>query len=162
MLKNDFTPGDDISHLGFKDGTFIYQPYSSHGAPDFVIFVNNTYIMMELKSAKGENIQWNTHVPQKNWIYVFTSKSHKKTTYFLGQEIVPDEMRPHLEELIALEKHHKEIMKQIWLKLPGNKFKFWNYNRPMYMADLKLFTDGETLDREVKVNDFINNILNGK
>lgn len=124
----DSTPGDNISEMGYKNGTYVYQPFSTHGAPDFIIFINDTFLIVELKSGKKDLILWNTHIPQKNWIYIFSQKNIQKTTYFLGQEIVPDNFRPQLEEI---EKLLKDTRKQIKLiaDTPENKHGVLDYGR---------------------------------
>ena len=165
-LRSDMSPGDDISYMEFDNDTFVYQPYGSHNAPDFLLFVNNTYLMIELKSSKSDGITWNTHLPRKNWIYIFSVSGKKinKTTYFLGQELISDIFRKEIEEKyeICYKRIKKELNDEVFGS-PNNIFGFSDYLRPMFQCDEKFFNnESKQKNREKNVSTFVKNIFREK
>jgi len=156
-LLKKMSPGDNVSHMGFENGTYIHQPFNTRAAPDFVVFVNDTFLFIEMKSSKDESLQWNTHEPQRNWIYIFSSKNLHQTTYFLGQGIISDELRPQWERARKRTKELKKEIKELYAGLP-----LYDYSRTMLMStdNLKLITDPLREEREKQADEFINSILN--
>lgn len=162
-LKFIMTPGDNITSLGFENNTYIYQPYGSHGSPDFIIFAEATYLMKELKSAKSEKIQWNTHTPQKNWIYIFSSMNLNDTTYFMGQDIVSEEFRIEDKKIQEEINEFRKYIREKYLNLSENTTKMFDYLRPMKVSGENFITNPLRITREYRVNEFINTIYkNGK
>lgn len=128
----DNTSGIDISIMGFENGTYIHQPYGTHAAPDFILFINDTYLMIELKSSKSDGIVWNTHTPRKNWIYLFSCEKLKDTTYFMGQNMVSDEFRQTIDH-INFEIEQLRMKTKLKCDSEDNKHGFTDYIRPMKM-----------------------------
>jgi len=89
-----YYPHDDITKLGFNNKSYTYQPNGNQSSPDFIIFIDNTFYIIEAKSSKTSNVpQFNSHLPLNNWIYIFTYLNNKNndksyTTYFMGQDII--------------------------------------------------------------------------
>lgn len=162
LLVTQYIPSDNIKILGFENNTYIYQPFGTQNSPDFIFFFNDTYIIVELKSGKTDTIIWSNHIPQKNWIYIFSLQNKKisGTTYFMGQDLISDEFREHLEKTYQekREKSKKELNDEVF-NHPSNIWEFNDYVRPMLVCNTKYFRNIELRkEREKNVSTFIKNI----
>lgn len=140
-----------------KDGLyFIFQPLGSQNPPDFILVANGVVLFLECKSSSGDKITWNTSLPKKDYIYLFTSKTHDTSTVFLGQHYVNEEITTIFNEMAALNKKNVEAANAKLKSLKSNTHGFSYYERPMYQqagGSLKTAVIGhnerETYEREV-------------
>lgn len=91
---------NDGDHSMLKNNTFIGQPCGTHDSPDFIVKTNNKVYFIECKSAKGDKPMYNGGFPKENYIYVFTSEKYNSTTVYLGQDIIPNEMREIMNKFL--------------------------------------------------------------
>ena len=66
---------------------FIYQPFSKQKSPDFIICINGYILWLECKSGEsGNNLKWNSGHPNKDVLYLYSSKSLKQSALIFGQQ----------------------------------------------------------------------------
>jgi len=83
------------------DDTFIAQPCGTHASPDFIVKTGGKLYFIECKSAKGGTPMYNSGVPKAQYIYVFCSEKHNKTTIYWGADVLPAEQERLIREHIA-------------------------------------------------------------
>ncbi len=91
-LKNPFS--NLTSH-------FLYQPFGSQNYPDFLVFIFDYVVGIEIKFSKNDkgekNLQtsrpmWNSNLPKPNAIYVY-GVANANITFFKGSDILSYETR---------------------------------------------------------------------
>jgi len=106
----------DPSNCTMANGTFLDQPFGDNGSPDFLVKINDDFILpIEAKSTKtANNPKYNNTIPKKNYLYVFCNQSKigvlgklgdipkGETTIYLGYDILTD-----LQRILLLE-HSKQ------------------------------------------------------
>jgi len=86
------------SKCDMEDNTFISQPCGTHDSPDFIAKVNGRVYFIECKSSKQPQPTFNSGLPKKGYIYIFSSAKTNSTTFFRGEDIVTDKQRKVIEE----------------------------------------------------------------
>lgn len=80
---------------------FLYQPFGSQNYPDFLVFIFDYVVGIEIKFSKNDkgekNIQtsrpmWNSNLPKPNAIYVY-GVANANITFFKGSDILSYETR---------------------------------------------------------------------
>ena len=118
---------------------FIFQPYGSQQFPDFIVFIEEYIIPIEIKFSKNEkgkinlNIakpMWNSNIPKPNSIYIY-GISNEIVTFFMGSDILDSNTRKHLLDFFEdMEKGEDDLNKKIeGLK---NNFGIYPYIRKAY------------------------------
>ena len=87
-------------------GTFVSQPFGTHGSPDFFIkAADDTIIPLEAKSsATASHPTYNSGGVNPDYYYVFCSKKTNTTTLFRGCDIITQQQQKLISEYIAEEK----------------------------------------------------------
>ncbi|GAA7525521.1 hypothetical protein MMM114_01480 [Helicobacter pylori] len=80
---------------------FLYQPFGSQNYPDFLVFICDYVVGIEIKFSKNDkgekNLQtsrpmWNSNLPKPNAIYVY-GVANANITFFKGSDILSYETR---------------------------------------------------------------------
>ena len=92
---------------------YIYQPNGTQASPDFrVQLVSGRTVDIECKSSKQTYPTYNSGLPKKGVVYIFSSKKYNETTVFFADDIVSDKKRTKLsnlvEELNTVLKSHQQ------------------------------------------------------
>jgi hypothetical protein len=117
---------------------FMHQPCGSQDSPDFMIIEDNVILFLECKSGEDGKIMWNGGLPQKEYVYIYSSPLLKnmigrESTLFLGGDIISDEIRNKLEA------HHRKQLNASNQTInsdlnvdPENHQRWGYYDRAMY------------------------------
>ena len=141
ILKNPDNMNKKVPELDGKF-LFVYQPFGTQKAPDFIICVDGFILWVEAKSTTSV-FQWNSNYPRKGMLYVFTHKKKDKTTLFVGDD--------HLYNLTSVdfateyENYRKEVQEAS--NISSSKIcngLFTPYNRPMLVKDPVKYTIDST------------------
>jgi len=154
-MKNNF----DFSDLLVpSDGKFVYNriivenPNSTQRWPDSLVIFNGIGLPIEIKSTKTDRIVWNGGLPRFDAIYIFNCWGIPRTTTFLGQDVITQEVR---KILMDAERHEKALLNKV--KTGDERWEY--YSRPMYLGNEKYFKSELTVtQREERVKDFIINL----
>ncbi|WP_367693862.1 restriction endonuclease subunit S [Helicobacter pylori] len=129
-LKNPFS--NLTSH-------FLYQPFGSQNYPDFLVFIFDHVVGIEIKFSKNDkdekNLQtsrpmWNSNLPKPNAIYVY-GVANADITFFKGSDILSYETREVLLKYFdTLDKDEGNLKNA--LKDLENPFGFAPYIRKAY------------------------------
>lgn len=130
---------NQVEELLIKHGLkYVPQPNGTQNSPDFHVYYNDTsmgpgpIISLECKSAVGAKPTYNSGLPKKGVIYIFSSKKYNATTIYTADDVVSDEMREAYDDLIdALDKNVKEFQNNPVVKADKRGFNF--YMRAMYI-----------------------------
>ena len=180
-IKKDILNKDDTMLLGnslykrtlrkdFAD-FYIWQPYGSQDFPDFLVFSQNSVFAIETKFSqeKQSKPMWNSNIPKKNSLSIFSNHEFLDLTYFLGHDVISEDERTKL--LALWEQTDKEYTK--WADDFNKKIKdgeltnnygFTTYIRRAYdqgkkhnkNAILDFFKNKNRADLENNVISFIN------
>ncbi|WP_120874620.1 type II restriction endonuclease [Helicobacter pylori] len=129
-LKNPFS--NLTSH-------FLYQPFGSQNYPDFLVFIFDHVVGIEIKFSKNDkgekNLQtsrpmWNSNLPKPNAIYVY-GVANADITFFKGSDILSYETREVLLKYFDTLDKDEESLKNA-LKDLENPFGFAPYIRKAY------------------------------
>ncbi|GAA9463745.1 hypothetical protein BTM444_06640 [Helicobacter pylori] len=129
-LKNPFS--NLTSH-------FLYQPFGSQNYPDFLVFIFDYVVGIEIKFSKNDkgekNLQisrpmWNSNLPKPNAIYVY-GVANANITFFKGSDILSYETREVLLKYFDILDKDEESLKNA-LKDLENPFGFAPYIRKAY------------------------------
>ena len=74
---------------------YYYQPFGSQQYPDFLIFLEQTILTIEVKFSTKKQTKpvWNSGLPRLLGIYIFASYGLQDITFFLGADVItPDEI----------------------------------------------------------------------
>ena len=147
----------------FHNNQYIHQPCGSQNHPDFLIKINNKYILLECKSSKGNIPMFNSGGIKLNSLYIFSSQKDNRNTYFLGKDINPKIIDDYNKETKLLV--HKLIIKRNKevLQFEENIFGNCIYDRlalQQIKGDKKTinYFDEKSIQRENYVIEFINNL----
>jgi hypothetical protein len=115
-----------------KPGQFIHQPLGTQNNPDFLIQLSeNILIPFEAKSANKYTPQYNSGGIKPNYIYIFTSQKIKKTTVYLGSDIINENqiklIKEYIEKCRLLDKELNKLLKENDTNNRGVSY----YTRPM-------------------------------
>ncbi|MBU4689962.1 hypothetical protein KQ873_02850 [Mycoplasma zalophidermidis] len=123
---------------------FIYQPYGSQQFPDFLIFINDYIIPVEVKFNKNPNgdatiyntrPMWNSNVPKLNAIYIY-GIANVNTTFFIGGDILNGNVYQSFNEYWdRLNEYSNNIVEEIIMPVIAeneNNFGFWPYIRKAF------------------------------
>lgn len=123
LLREWAESGNDTelrqSTQGLPIGSYILQPAGSQGFPDILIKdFNDRFVAIECKSSEDATCpMWNDNLPKSNIIYVFTSEKVNKTTIFLGQDVITEELKQSqlamIDELKQVVEKYKAINEQL-------------------------------------------------
>ena len=164
VLKNE------LADKGAKyTNIFVHQPYGSQQFPDFIIFTEKNIICMESKysTKKGVKPVWNSNLPKSNTIYIFGSYGKRDVTFFLGEDILPQNERVILNNFFSetTNKLMKDFQSELKSKFDSKEMLFehgfnvyirkaFEQNRVINVeAELDCFGKSRTLNEEsVKVH----------
>jgi hypothetical protein len=114
-------------------GTFVSQPFGTHGSPDFFIkAADDTIIPLEAKSSATASCPtYNSGGVNPDYYYVFCSKISNSTTLFRGCDIITPQQQQLITDHIAAEKLRAKALnsKLTALDTHGRGIAF--YPRPM-------------------------------
>ena len=141
---------NQVEELLIKHGLkYVAQPNGTQNSPDFHVYYkdggnsrwNSSIISLECKSAAGAKPTYNSGLPKKGVIYIFSSKKYDATTIYYADDVISDEMREVYYDLIdELAKVVKEFQNNPVVKACPRGFNF--YMRAMYtQAGKWLVTD---------------------
>lgn len=132
------------------DLILVDKPNGSQKWPDMLIIYNNIGLPIEIKSSKNDVILWNSGLPKKDTLYIFNCYGKNKTTVFLGQHAITDEVYDLLiQQSILAKKLNKKYKNSEW------SF----YVRDMFNSKQKFFHD-ENIKKKIEHEtiEFIKNI----
>ena len=110
---------------------YVAQPNGIQNSPDFHVYHKDAVISLECKSSAKAKPTYNSGLPKKGVIYIFSSKKYNETTIYYADDVVSDEMRETYDALIAdLDKVVKEFQNKLIVKRCTRGFNF--YMRAMY------------------------------
>jgi len=115
------------------DGTFIEQPFGTHNAPDFIVKVNNNFVLfLEAKSsATALHPTYNSGGVKQDLLYVFCAKKTNQTTIFKGSSVITLEQQRLIDEhIIEARKRDEELNRQLAAIDPNHRGISY-YTRPM-------------------------------
>jgi hypothetical protein len=123
---------NDPSSCPMRVGHYFYQPCGTHNKPDFVVRISESIIVpLEAKSSKGTKPQYNSGGIDPEYVYIFSSESHNKTTLYFGKDIISAEQQQIIDNLIL---DQKKLEKEANKKLRESDKTFRGvsyYTRPM-------------------------------
>jgi len=130
---------NQVEELLIKHGLkYVAQPNGIQNSPDFHVYYNGAVISLECKSAAGVKPTYNSGLPKKGVIYIFSSKKYNTTTIYYADDVVSDEMREAYDGLlVALDKVVKEFQNTPVVTECTRGFNF--YMRAMYTQAGKWF-----------------------
>lgn len=79
--------GNWLKQSGFKPNDIKYQPYGNSNPPDWIVKVNGKWIHVECKTSLESRISFNDTPPEKNTLFVFSSKKRNDTMVFYGGDV---------------------------------------------------------------------------
>lgn len=150
---------------------FIHQPFGSQQFPDFLIFTDTKIFAVESKYSKqtGSKPTWNSNLPKSSGIYIFGSHGKRDITFFIGEDILPQNERIILYEFFenttrkVMEDFQKELNEKYDAKEMSFSRGFNVYIRKAYEqnqninkeAELDYFKASERQQNELNVKKFI-------
>tara|TARA_B100001094_G_scaffold319619_1_gene364713 strand:- start:1779 stop:2411 length:633 start_codon:yes stop_codon:yes gene_type:complete len=119
---------DDVT-----EGTYISQPCGTHDSPDFIVKTGGRLYFIECKSVTKEGTPlYNSGLPKKDYIYVFSSKKYDETTVYLGRDVAGDTIAMLLEQANQEIKARCNEVTQQLRAMGENTHGLGIYARPMY------------------------------
>ena len=115
------------------DGTFIEQPFGTHNAPDFIVKVDNNFVLfMEAKSsATSLHPTYNSGGVKQDLLYVFCAKKPNQTTIFKGDSVITLEQQRLIDaHIIDARKRDEELNRKL-KDIDPNHRGISYYTRPM-------------------------------
>jgi len=115
------------------DGTFIEQPFGTHNAPDFIVKVNNNFVLfLEAKSsATALHPTYNSGGVKQDLLYVFCAKKTNQTTIFKGSSVITIEQQRLIDEHIIEARKRDEELNDKLAAIDPNHRGISYYTRPM-------------------------------
>jgi hypothetical protein len=147
---------DDIT-----EGTYICQPCGTHNSPDFIVKTGGRLYFIECKSVTTEGTPvYNSGLPKKDYIYVFSSKKYDETTVYLGKDVAGDTVAMILEQANQEIKARCNEVTQQLREVRENTHGLGIYARPMYQhygssTKKDYFTHSRRRELEQNVLDFV-------
>ena len=115
------------------EDTYISQPCGTHDSPDFIVKTGGRLYFIECKSVTKEGTPvYNSGLPKKDYIYVFSSKKYDETTVYLGKDVAGDAVAMILEQANQEIKARCNEVTQQLRELGENTHGLGIYARPMY------------------------------
>jgi hypothetical protein len=143
------------------EDSYISQPCGTHDSPDFIVKTGGRLYFIECKSVIKEGTPlYNSGLPKKDYIYVFSSKKYNETTVYLGRDVAEDAVARILEQA---NQQIKSICKGVSNQLrhmSENTHGLGIYARPMYQhygsnAKKDYFKNSRRNELEQNVLDFV-------
>lgn len=111
------------------------QPNGPQSFPDFHLVDYN--LDLECKSSKGRNPMWNRGVPKPDALYIISSESLSRTTFFWGRDVCPPQT---YKRLIEADRYYHEMINKFndesdddgWINYPRLAFHTRGTNSPNY------------------------------
>ena len=128
--RNYWMEGEDLDFL--PDNTYMSQPCGTHDSPDFIIKVDGRAYFIECKSSKQPQPTFNSGLPKKGYIYIFSSAKTNSTTLFRGEDIVTDMQRKMIEESQSEIRQAINALNTKLKRYDHNKRGVELYHRPMW------------------------------
>ena len=115
------------------DGTFIEQPFGTHNAPDFIVKVNDKFVLfLEAKSSSTAlHPTYNSGGVKQNILYVFCARKTNETTIFKGDSVITLEQQRLIDEHIAEARKRDEELNRRLRDIDPNHRGISYYTRPM-------------------------------
>jgi len=115
------------------DGSFIEQPCGHNNSPDFVIKVNNKFVLfLEAKSsASSYTPVYNSGGVKPNYVYVFCSKITNETTIYKGSSIITQQQQEIINKRIDKARFDDEESNKELNNIDENHRGISFYTRPM-------------------------------
>jgi hypothetical protein len=142
-MQHEKRVGSWLFQSGFEDCS--YQPFGENNPPDWEVTYNGKKVHIECKTSLVSNIHWNNTPPQKDTLYVFSSKKYNDTMLFFGSDVCDLRLRNYLKKEIDI---NKGIANQI-----PNRFGFTIYYRPIVVQrgpNINLFKVADQLTEKAK------------
>lgn len=155
---------------------FIYQPFGSQNFPDFLIFLDDVVVPVEIKfstntSKKDAKLDtelnlnsfrpmWNSNLPKPNAIYIYAI-SGITTTFFKGADVLDYDTRKILLDFfenLGSDKDWEELNQK--LSQVKNDFGFYPYVRKAYEQKNEHSTYIDENDNKIVESYFSVNRLN--
>lgn len=116
LVVNDKNRQTNISNNFKYKKHFIYQPFGSQNYPDFVLFLPNYLIPIEIKfSAKNSGRPvWNSNLPKYEGFYIFGCYGQTDLTFFKGEFVLNIEERRQLTNFWSQTDEYKKNFAKIW------------------------------------------------
>jgi hypothetical protein len=99
------------SAIGLEDG-FCFQPFGTQSNPDAFWVVSNCLFSLNFKSAKTNNIKWNSTLPKDREIYVISPGTHSNL-FFLGEHLITQEERTVLEASTGMYRQYSKQLRML-------------------------------------------------
>ena len=115
------------------DGTYIEQPFGTQNAPDFIVKVNNNFVLfLEAKSsATALHPTYNSGGVKQDILYVFCAKKTNQTTIFKGSSVITLEQQRLIDERIIDARKRDEELNIKLADIDPNHRGISYYTRPM-------------------------------
>ena len=159
-VRNRWMNGIDTEYM--PDNSYISQPCGTHNNPDFIVKIGRIFFI-ECKSSDEGKPTFNSAYAKQNYIYIFTSKKHNKTTFFMGQNIVSSKTAKLYDELAEKIDEQVKIFEPLIKESDSNNRGVSYYNRPMYtqagnqdITDYFIHPDRIKIENEVM--EFVNEV----
>ena len=137
------------------------ETYITHDSPDFIVKTGGRLYFIECKSVTKEGTPiYNSGLPKKDYIYVFSSKKYDETTVYLGKDVAGDAVAMILEQTNQeIKARCNEVTRQL-REMGENTHGLGIYARPMYQhygssAKKDYFKNSRREELEQNVLDFV-------
>jgi hypothetical protein len=90
--------GHWLKRAGFKAKDIKYQPYGSTNPPDWLVKINGKWTEIECKTSLKSRASFGDTPPNKDTLFVFSSKSHNDTMVFYGGDIYKQATRKLIDD----------------------------------------------------------------
>ena len=101
LIKRGLSECDQSKKKTLPPMSFVSQPNGPNKSPDFLVrFGGPKIFSLECKSVADSKPLYNSGGISSEYIYIFSSQKHKKTTLYLGRDICSREQREIIGELI--------------------------------------------------------------
>ena len=99
ISKDKFKENYSSDYSLLPNMTAVHQPKGSQKPPDFVFKINDKIYALECKSGSETKTSpmYNSTNPCVDTFYVFSCEKYKKTTVFLGGDVMPECIRKRIE-----------------------------------------------------------------
>ena len=110
-----------------ENNSYISQPCGTHNSPDFIVKADNKLYFLECKSVKGGSPMYNSGVPKSGYVYILSSETHNKTTFYKGEDVLSSEEERLIQEHIKEARERDAKLNALLNNSHGIKY----YTRPM-------------------------------
>jgi len=105
--------GKWLLECGFTTNDIKYQPYGINNPPDWIVRVGKKWLHVECKTSLKSCVSFNDTPPDKETLFVFSSRRHDDTMVFFGGDVykkkVRDTINLYIKKVRALERKFGNI-----------------------------------------------------